>query len=147
VTWNAAFYDAAFCVGRSRNGVLSMHPPLRTEPSLAGRWLAACGAWFAAAGVALAAYAAHAAAGPDQARLQTAAVFAFGHGVALALAGRNGGGRFAFAALCMLWLGVLLFCGSLAGGVIAHWPTTLAPAGGMLMIGGWLAYSLHLLRR
>ena len=124
-----------------------MSPLSPNGPSHGCRWLAACGAWFAAAGVALAAYAAHAAAGPDQARLQTAAVFAFGHGVALALAGRNDASRVAFAALCMLWLGVLLFCGSLAGSVIAHWPTTLAPPGGMLMIGGWLVYSLHLLRR
>jgi len=113
----------------------------------AGRWLAACGAWFAAASVALAAYAAHAATGPDQARLQAAAAFAFGHGVALALAGRNAGGRLAFAALGMLWLGVLLFCGSLMGSVLAHWPTTFAPAGGMLMIAGWLVYSIDLLRR
>jgi uncharacterized membrane protein YgdD (TMEM256/DUF423 family) len=123
-----------------------MHASTLAEPPFAGRWLAACGAWFAAAGVALAAYAAHAAAGPEQARLQTAAIFAFGHGVALALAGRNARG-FALAGLCMLWLGVLLFCGSLAGNVLAHWPTTLAPAGGLLMIGGWLVYSIHLLRR
>jgi uncharacterized membrane protein YgdD (TMEM256/DUF423 family) len=118
-----------------------------TEPTATGRWLAACGAWYAAAGVALAAYAAHAADAPDQARLQTAALFAFGHGVALALAGRNAGGRLASTALGMLWLGALLFCGSLVGSVIAHWPTTVAPAGGMLMIGGWLLYSVHLLRR
>jgi uncharacterized membrane protein YgdD (TMEM256/DUF423 family) len=124
-----------------------MHPSPRIEPSPAGRWLAACGAWYAAAGVALSAYAAHAAVDPDQARLQTAAVFAFGHGVALALAGRTGGGRIARTALGMLGLGVLLFSGSLAGSVLAQWPTVLAPAGGMLMIGGWLVYSIHLLRR
>jgi uncharacterized membrane protein YgdD (TMEM256/DUF423 family) len=122
-----------------------MHAPPPTGPSFGWRWLAASGAWFAAAGIALGAYAAHAAAGPDQSRLQTAAVFAFGHGVVLALAGR--GGRIAFAALCVLWLGVLLFCGSLAGSVLARWPTTFAPAGGMLMIAGWLVYSIHLLRR
>lgn len=124
-----------------------MHASTRAEPPLAGRWLAACGAWFAAAGVALAAYAAHVVSGPEQARLQTAAIFAFGHGVALAAVGRNAGGRLALAGLWMLWLGVLLFCGSLAGSAFGHWPTTLAPAGGMLMIAGWLVYSIHLLRR
>lgn len=114
---------------------------------MVGRCLSASGAWFAAAGVALAAYAAHAAVGPDQARLQTAAVFAFGHGIALALAGRTALSRLASAAMGMIWLGVLLFCGSLSGSVIAHWPARLAPAGGMLMIAGWLAYSVDLLRR
>ena len=124
-----------------------MQPTLHTGPAAAGRWIAACGAWYAAAGVALSAYAAHAAVGPDQARLQTAALFAFGHGAVLALAARRTGGRLAWTALGMLWLGTLLFCGSLVGSVIAHWPTTFAPAGGMLMIGGWLLYSIHLLRR
>ena len=124
-----------------------MDASTRAQSPAAGRWLAACGAWYSASGVALAAYAAHAAAGPDQMRLQTAALFAFGHGVALALGGRNAFGRLALAALAMLWLGVLLFCGSLAGSVVAHWPATLAPAGGMLMIAGWLVYSIHLLRR
>jgi len=124
-----------------------MQSSMRDASPAARRWLAASGAWYAAAGVALAAYAAHVAVAPDQARLQTAAVFAFGHGIVLALAGRGGGGRLAATALGMLWLGVLLFCGSLAGNVLAHWPTRFAPAGGMLMIGGWLVYSIHLLRR
>ena len=124
-----------------------MQPSTRAESPTVGRWLAACGAWYAAAGVALAAYAAHVAVAPDQARLQTAAVFTFGHGIVLALAGRHGDGRLATIALAMLWLGVLLFCGSLAGSVFARWPTTFAPAGGMLMIGGWLLYSIFLLRR
>jgi len=124
-----------------------MQPSTHAQSPATGRWLAAAGAWYAAAAVGLAAYAAHVAVAPDQARLQTAAVFAFGHGVALALAARNGGGRLATIALLMLWLGVLLFCGSLAGSVLARWPTTFAPAGGMLMIAGWLVYSIHLLRR
>ena len=124
-----------------------MQPSTDAGSHAAGRWLAACGACYAAAGVALAAYAAHVAVAHEQSRLQTAAVFAFGHGIALALAARNAGSRLAVVALSMLWLGVLLFCGSLAGGVFAHWPTTFAPAGGLLMIGGWLVYAVHLLRR
>jgi len=46
-------------------------------------------------------------------------------------------------ARCWRWPLVALVVGS----VIEHWPTTFAPAGGMLMIGGWLLYSIHLLRR
>jgi hypothetical protein len=48
------------------------------------RVLAAAGAVLAAAAVALAAYAAHGASGPEQGRLLHAALFGFGHGVALA---------------------------------------------------------------
>jgi uncharacterized membrane protein YgdD (TMEM256/DUF423 family) len=109
------------------------------------RWLAASGAVLAAAAVALAAYAAHGAEGVDQARLQTAAAFAFGHGLALAaLAPAWRLGRIALLALCT---GVLLFSGSLVAGVLLHWPTTFAPFGGMLLIGGWLLFAIDLLRR
>ncbi|HWI78940.1 MAG TPA: hypothetical protein VNS31_07065, partial [Ramlibacter sp.] len=48
------------------------------------RSLASAGAIAAALAVALAAYAAHAASPMVQSRLQLAAVFAFGHGLALA---------------------------------------------------------------
>ena len=44
-------------------------------------------------------------------------------------------------------LGVLLFSGSLAGGVLAGWSTRLAPAGGMSLIGGWLLLAIAALRR
>lgn len=110
-------------------------------------WLAASGALYAAAGVALSAYAAHAAEGAAQSRLQTAAAFAFGHGVALAALAPATTRRLGRAALLALCLGALLFSGSLAGSVLAQWPTTLAPFGGMLLIGGWLAFSIDLLRR
>ena len=119
---------------------ISGNPPDR-------RWLAACGACYAAMAVALSAYAAHASSGDGQARLQTAAIFAFGHGVALACLAREPQRRLAQAALAMLALGVALFSGSLAASVIAGWPTSLAPFGGLQMIGGWLAYSIDLLRR
>lgn len=118
-----------------------------TQDRRRNRYLAATGALYAAAAVALSAYAAHAVEGDAQMRLQTAAVFAFGHGVALvALApvARRGLARAALLGLCV---GVLLFSGSLAGSVLAHWPTTLAPFGGMLMIAGWLVLAIDLLRR
>lgn len=110
-------------------------------------WLAANGALCAAAAVALSAYAAHAAQGPAQARLQTAALFAFGHGVALAaLAPRSARALRRFA-LALLYVGVLLFSGSLVFNVLAQWPTTLAPLGGCLLIAGWLLYAIEAMRR
>ena len=125
-----------------------MHAPSPVPATpRAQRWLAAGGAVCAAAAVALSAYAAHASVGPAQARLQTAAVFAFGHGLALVLLAPATRGWLGRCALLALSLGVLLFCGSVVSGVLAQWPTTLAPAGGMLLIGGWLLLALDLLRR
>ena len=112
-----------------------------------GRWLAAGGALYAAAAVALAAYAAHAVAGPAQDRLQTAALFAFGHGVALAALASGVRGRLGRAALVGMWLAVLLFAGSLVGNVLAGWPLKLAPYGGSLAIASWVVFALDRLRR
>jgi uncharacterized membrane protein YgdD (TMEM256/DUF423 family) len=110
------------------------------------RWLAAVGAVLAALAVALAAYAAHVAAPEGQARLQLAAVFAFGHGVALAALALQTRRRSGRMALWMLALGVLLFSGSLVGHVFAATPTTLAPMGGILMIAGWLLHAIAVVR-
>lgn len=121
---------------------------------------------MAAIAVALSAYASHAAQGAAQSRLQTAAIMAFGHGLALvvlaparlrttraALASPTHGGPAIAAnrtlsrlALCAMYLGVLLFSGSLVGNVLAQWPTMLAPLGGMLLIAGWLALAIDLAR-
>ncbi len=120
-----------------------------TDPNHRQRrsWLAANGALFAAAAVALSAYAAHAAQGPTQTRLQTAALFAFGHGVALAALAPQSARPLARFALAMLCVGVLLFSGSLASNALAQWQTTLAPLGGCLLIAGWLLYAVDALRR
>ncbi len=109
-------------------------------------WLAFNGALCAAAAVALAAYAAHAVEGEAQSRLQLAALFAFGHGLALAALAPVATRRLGRFALSLLCLGVLLFCGSLVMSVLAHWPTTLAPLGGTLLIGGWLLYAVDSLK-
>lgn len=109
-------------------------------------WLAANGAVCAAAAVALAAYAAHGVEGKDQARLLLAAVFAFGHGLALAVLAPGATRRLGRLAMVLLYLGVLLFSGSLVFNVLAQWPTTLAPLGGILLIAGWLCHAIDALR-
>ena len=101
------------------------------------RTLGGIGSLLAGAAVALAAYAAHGAGGEAQARLAQAAVFAFGHGLAVAALAPLALRRRGLVALAAMWGGVLLFSGSLVGAALLGWPTALAPLGGMLMIGGW----------
>ncbi len=109
--------------------------------------LAACGALYAAAAIALSAYAAHGVEGVPQSRLQTAAIFAFGHGVALAALAPVASRRLGWIAMWMLGIGVLLFSGSIAGNVLLQLPTIAAPFGGMLLIAGWIVLAIDLLRR
>jgi uncharacterized membrane protein YgdD (TMEM256/DUF423 family) len=111
------------------------------------RWLPGLGAVYAAAGVALSAYATHAAIGGDASRLQTAALFAFGHGVALAALAHVPGNRWTLVGILAIAAGVVLFAGSLIARVMLHWPATLAPVGGMLLIGGWLLFAIGQWRR
>ncbi|HJR73010.1 MAG TPA: DUF423 domain-containing protein [Luteimonas sp.] len=110
-------------------------------------WLAANGALCAACAVALSAYAAHAAQGEHRAQLYTAAFFAFGHGVALAALAPAAARGLARFGLVLLYAGTLLFSGSLVFKVLAQWPTTLAPLGGMLLIAGWVLYAVDAMRK
>ncbi|MFZ5655490.1 MAG: DUF423 domain-containing protein [Pseudomonadota bacterium] len=105
-------------------------------------WLAAAGAVLAASAVALAAYASHAAAPEDRMRLFMAAAFAFGHGASLAVLATDVPRRLGRGALVALLAGTLLFAGSLAGAALAGLPTRLAPAGGMLLMAGWLMLAI-----
>lgn len=114
--------------------------PRRPLQVRARRWLGAIGSMLASVAVALAAYAAHGAEGEAQARLAQAAAFAFGHGLALAALAPLVQRRSGLVALLAMLLGVLLFSGSVAGAALWGLPTTLAPFGGMLMIGGWLLH-------
>lgn len=98
------------------------------------------GSVLAGVAVALAAYAAHGVEGEAQVRLVQAAAFAFGHGLALAALAPLAQRRRGLLALAAMLAGVLLFSGSLAGAAFAHLPTTLAPFGGTLMIGGWFLH-------
>ncbi|MDQ3288458.1 MAG: DUF423 domain-containing protein [Pseudomonadota bacterium] len=101
---------------------------------------------IAAASIALLAYASHAGDGGGQDRLQTAGTISLVHGAAIALLAGAGWRRLARCAVLALAAGVLLFSGSLVMNVISQWPTTLAPAGGMLLIGGWLLWAADAVR-
>lgn len=118
-------------------------PPGHSHPS----WLAANGALCAAAAVALTAYAAHGYDGIALSRLNTAAFFAFGHGAAIAILAPMATARTHRIALAMLYVGVLLFSGSLTFNVLAGWPTRFAPFGGMLLIAGWVVWAVGAVRR
>lgn len=111
------------------------------------RWLTASGALFASAGVALSAYAAHASDIAARGSLQSAALFALLHGVALAALPRHTVRRTGLVALLMLALGTLLFSGSLVAAHVFGMPTRLAPFGGMLLIFGWLVFAADAIRR
>lgn len=114
------------------------------KPSL----LAFSGALFAAIAVALGAYAAHGVADAHaQSSLQTAALYAFGHGVALAALAAGTVRSLGRAGLYLLLLGTLLFSGSLALAVLTQFTTKLAPAGGISLIVGWLLWAFDAVRR
>lgn len=110
------------------------------------RMLAASGALLAAAAVALSAYASHGAAADAQARLFLAAMFAFGHGVALAALAPQASGRWAAAAFATMLLGVLGFSGSLVAAHFFGMPTRLAPVGGSLLMLAWLLVAADRMR-
>jgi uncharacterized membrane protein YgdD (TMEM256/DUF423 family) len=101
------------------------------------RALAPIGAWLCAIAVALSAYAAHAADGVAQSRLQTAALFAFGHGLALLALAPHVPSRGMRIGLCALLAGVLLFSGSLVAEALLGLRPRLAPFGGMLLVVAW----------
>lgn len=110
------------------------------------RGLAAFGALACGLAVALSAYASHALEGQAAHRVGLAALFAFGHGLALLLLAPTAG-RWRLAALLVSCVGLLLFAGSLLGAALWAAPTTLAPAGGLLLMLGWLMIAGDALRR
>lgn len=115
--------------------------------SVPSRVLAAVGGVLTAAAVALFAYAAHAAEPQVRTSLHSAALFGFGHGIALAALAPRAGRRLALFALGGLLLGTLLFSGSLASAHAFGTPTSLAPLGGSLMIFAWLLWAADAARR
>ncbi len=114
----------------------------------AGAWLAAAGAVLAALAIGLSAYAAHGVADAHaRGNLQTAGLYAFAHGVALAALAPAAARPLRLLALAGLLLGTLLFAGSLAGGALLGWPTRLAPFGGTVLMAGWLLLAIDSVRR
>jgi uncharacterized membrane protein YgdD (TMEM256/DUF423 family) len=98
--------------------------------------------------VGLSAYASHGIAEPlAQSHVNTAALFAFGHGVALAVLGPTQQNSLGKLALYVLLLGTLLFSGSLVAGALWQLSTGLAPVGGTALMLGWVVYGLNALRR
>jgi uncharacterized membrane protein YgdD (TMEM256/DUF423 family) len=110
------------------------------------RIAAAIGAVFCGLSVAAGAYAAHAADPAAARRLAIAALFAFGHGLALMVL-RARGGKLAIAVRATLLAGVVLFAGSLAWAAILGGQPRLAPLGGTLLMLGWLLAAFELLRK
>lgn len=110
------------------------------------RAFAAAGALLAAGSVALSAYAAHGAEGAAQQNLQLAALFGFGHGLALATLARAVASRLAWSALALLLAGTLLFSGALVAKHAFGGSSAPAPFGGGVLILGWLLYALAALR-
>lgn len=109
-------------------------------------FLALSGGLLAAVAVGLSAYASHGIA-QAQSHVQTAALFAFGHGLALAALAPSTTRRMGTAALCLLLLGTLLFAGSLVAGALWGLPTRLAPAGGISLMLGWVLWAVDAIRR
>lgn len=107
------------------------------------RLLPALGALLAGASVALAAYAAHA----DAPGLASAAWLGLVHGAACAALASGANGRLPRVALAMLMAGAWLFAGSLAAKHFLDLSSPAAPAGGLLMIAGWVVFALSCLRR
>lgn len=126
-----------------------MNQPVSPSPALPGsaRGLIAAGAVLAAFAVALSAYAAHVADAHSQSRLQTAAMYAFGHGIALAALAPLARRALTRFALLAVLVGVLVFSGGLAAAYFFDSSTRLLPFGGSLMILAWLVYAADALRR
>lgn len=110
------------------------------------RALAACGALACGASVALAAYASHGLDGDAARRAALAAALAFGHGLALVVLAPTAHGRLRLLALAALLVGLCLFSGTLLGSVFFAASTALAPAGGVLLMLGWLLLAIDSLR-
>ena len=116
-------------------------------PTLLLRACAASGAVLAAASIGLAAYASHGAPADIRAPLMLAAAMAFGHGAMLAAVAPHAVGRPAAVVVGMWVCGTLLFSGSLLARHLAGLSSALAPAGGILLMAGWLLHGCVLLRR
>lgn len=114
------------------------------KPSL----LAFSGAVLAALAVAFGAYASHGIADVQaQSSVQTATIYAFGHGLALAALSAGTSRSLGRAGLYLLLLGTLLFSGSLVLSALTQIGPKLTPVGGIGLMLGWLLWAVDALRR
>ena len=124
--------------------VLLNYDRRQRKPSL----IAFSGAVLAAIAVAFGAYASHGVADAHaQANLQTASLYAFGHGIALAALAAGTTRTLGRIALYLLLVGTVLFSGSLALNALAQLGSKLAPIGGISLMLGWVLWALDALRR
>ena len=113
--------------------------------SALARTFAAFGAVSCGLAVALGAYASHVAQAQDGKRLAIAALFAFGHGLALIVL-ISRASRLANFSMACIALGLVGFSGSLAAAVFFGTSTILAPTGGILLMLGWGILAADFLR-
>jgi uncharacterized membrane protein YgdD (TMEM256/DUF423 family) len=108
------------------------------------------GALAGLSGVGLSAYATHALTGQAQVSVNAAVEMQLFHALALlftAMWARRGGVLVRLAGLAFI-VGMVLFCGSISETYIHGTKLTqFAPAGGMILMGGWLLLALSALRR
>jgi len=108
------------------------------------------GALAGLSGVALSAYAAHALSGQAQASVNAAVEMQMFHALGLlfvAMWARRGLWLVRLAGVAFV-VGMVLFCGSISETYIHGTKLTqFAPAGGMVLMGGWLLLALSALRR
>ena len=103
------------------------------------RTLAAIGTLACGVAVGMGAYAMHSALMPEiRQRMGMAALFLFAHGLALASLAPGSRSRVRRIGLCVILVGMVLFCGSLALAALQGFEPVLAPFGGSLLILGWL---------
>lgn len=121
--------------------------PATGNPVAGRRTAAAIGAVFCACAVGLGAWSAHAAPELARARLDTAVLYLFLHGMALALFALRQQGILSALSLACWLTGCVLFCGSLVAAALWNAPTALAPFGGMAFMLGWLVQAVVALRR
>lgn len=117
------------------------------SPHHGARWPVVAGALLAGASVALSAYASHGVEGAARINLLTAAAFAFGHGIALLALASAARGRLAATASIALVAGTLLFSGALVVKSLFGVSSAPAPAGGGLLVLGWLLHAIAAARR
>ena len=118
------------------------------HPTVIQRSASALAAVMAAAGIALSAYASHAALDAEGARrVGNAALFLLVQGAAGSALLPRACGRGERGAILLQVAGCLVFSASLLVNQWLGWPSTLAPAGGMAMIAGWLWLAALRMRR